>query len=155
VVAAQSHAIGDGNNYQQLNPYSTRITHNPHTTMSKDKTATNIVKAIVNKHPKLLQSIFKDRDWLWMTGDYKDFPTIRETLKDLGFRFSRKGHELEEQGVTANWYHSCSTKKGKKSKPTPKVTTTATKVSIDAAPIEKDLFSHDPDAEFAAMFPSV
>ena len=121
--------------------------------MSKDKSMKDIVLSVSKKHPRLVAKLQRDRDWLWLEGDYKDFPTVRETLKELGFRFSRKGHELDN-GDTCHWYHSCGVKSTAPRRKQHKVVTTVEPVESpnEANP---DLFAKDVKSEFAAMFPGI
>lgn len=123
--------------------------------MNSQTTMKEIVLSVGRKHPKLVAKLQRDRDWLWISGDYKDFPEIRETLKDLGFRFSRKGHEVDGLG-TCNWYHSCGTiSASKRRKPQHQVKTTVQPAAPSTDTAAPELFAQDVESEFAAMFPGV
>lgn len=123
--------------------------------MSTNNKMKSIVLAVGNKHAKLVSKLQRDRDWLWLQGDYKELPTVRETLKDLGFRFSRKGHELEG-GEVCHWYHSCGVKSSAKRSSSrmqpPTVVNSVSEVEPEQSAEPKDLYVSDADAEYAAMF---
>ncbi len=101
------------------------------------------------------KSLHRDRDWLWLEGDYREDADTRQVLKDTGFRFARKGHELDN-GDTAHWYFA-EGYRGRKRRRGPRPPPQAQRAAPQASkpqPKEAgaDLFCTDPDAEFDALF---
>lgn len=58
--------------------------------------------------PALHSDAHVDRDWVWITTDLRgdDNKERREAIKEFGFRFAMRGHDLPN-GKTAFWGHSC------------------------------------------------
>lgn len=61
---------------------------------------------LAQNHPDLLKTVEPDRDWLWVSADLRKDKATRESLKQLGFRFARKGHTTPS-GKVAFWGHCC------------------------------------------------
>lgn len=118
----------------------------------KQKHPINAVLLTLGKlNARLIKAIHRDRDWLWLKGDYREAKTTRETLKKLGFRFSKKGRELPD-GETAHWYCACLPQEGKPAQVM--VEQTPAVRPAKAAVVNPDLQVQDAVSEFAAMFPS-
>ena len=122
--------------------------------MSK-ATSLKLAAATLVKHDLAVAQLLRsDRDWLWLVGDYKEKPKTRSVLKDTGFRFSRKGHELES-GETANWYFSMkiSNRTKVKAKRAVVKATEATKAAVVRAKVDPSLLASDnPADEFEKLF---
>lgn len=60
-------------------------------------------------HPALLPSAELDRDWVWLTANLKgdEHKATRESLKQYGFIFSRRGGHKLPSGNIGTWGHSC------------------------------------------------
>ena len=57
--------------------------------------------------PRLLPHFFYDRDWLWYCGpSLKDDEEARTLLKQLGFRWAKKGHVMQDGVTIGTWSHS-------------------------------------------------
>lgn len=75
-------------------------------------------------HPALHESAVIDRAWTWLVFDLRGDHNkpARESLKEFGFRFAKKGHALPD-GRIAYWAHSgmkpLPFRKGGFKKPTP------------------------------------
>ena len=47
-----------------------------------------------------------DGDWVWVTTNLQHHPDARTALKEMGFRYAKRGHALPS-GSTGTWAHSC------------------------------------------------
>lgn len=79
------------------------------------------VEALVaTRLPHLVTGLGRDRTWVWFAGD-KPSETDRSTLKELGFSFTPRAHELPD-GRQALWFHPAGgrvLRRGKHGKPGP------------------------------------
>lgn len=82
--------------------------------MPKATTLQEAALAVVGHNKALAESLRRDRDWLWLVGDFKDDEDARAVMKEAGYRFSRKGHEIEETGEIAHWYFGLSAGTGRR-----------------------------------------
>ena len=74
------------------------------TAAKKDSIA--VLVWLQKQHPKLHVTAEIDRAWVWVTEDLRgnENKAIRDSLKDFGFRFARKGHRLPS-GKVGMWAH--------------------------------------------------
>lgn len=59
-------------------------------------------------HPQLFARAVTDRDWVWVAADLSGNQNkpIRESIKNFGFKFAKRGHALSN-GQQAFWGHAC------------------------------------------------
>ena len=75
----------------------------------KEKISQSEVLAwLKEKHPELHAKSGLDRNWVWVAYDLRgdQNKATRESIKEFGFRFAKKGHALEN-GKIAMWGHCC------------------------------------------------
>lgn len=75
------------------------------------RSADEVMEEVSERVPHILPHCFMDRDWIWvcnvdLRGEVNK-PT-RETLKEIGFRFSPGGHLMPDGTTRGTWGHSCS-----------------------------------------------
>lgn len=120
------------------------------------------VASIIQHSMDVAKNICQDREWLWLKGDYRDDPDTRKVLKDTGFRFSPKGHELES-GDIAHWYFAANIGNSRRRRRKVKARANANAAALadpDDEPtakatsrtISKNLLVEDADAEFDELF---
>jgi hypothetical protein len=119
----------------------------------KATTLKQAVATLVRHDLSVAKCLRPDRDWLWLVGDYKEAVETRAVLKDTGFRFSRKGRDLES-GETAHWYFCASLRTRVKAA---RAAAKAVKPAVKAEPAEPAvspslLVVGDPGDEFTKMF---
>lgn len=74
------------------------------------RSAAEVMTEVSERLPHLEKHMFMDRDWIWVCNinlsgaQNKD---TRETLKEIGFRFSMKGHVMQDGATVGTWSHSC------------------------------------------------
>lgn len=74
-----------------------------------------VMGQIAARLPALTPHMFLDGDWVWYCGPSlagADNKPVRETLKEIGFRFAINGHRMRDaQGndtaIMGTWGHSC------------------------------------------------
>lgn len=69
-----------------------------------------VIAALEEQTTGLLEHMYEDRDWIWYCGPAltgKANAAIRNVLKNLGFRFSPKGHLMPDGETIGTWGHSC------------------------------------------------
>ena len=124
--------------------------------MSKATTLTDAAAALIGHSAEVGSCLRRDRDWLWLVGDYKDDPETRTVLKDTGYRFSKGGHDLEESGEKAHWYFGLSANgkgrrnKAKASRAASKATGDTVKAITGSAEVNPELYGQAD--EFDNMF---
>jgi hypothetical protein len=69
-----------------------------------------VMQQVSERAPQLVPHCFLDRDWIWLCnvdlrGDANK--PAREALKQIGFRFSPKGHVMQDGVTIGTWSHSC------------------------------------------------
>lgn len=75
--------------------------------MKRDSIPTNEVLAwLAKNHPDLIDHAEIDRSWTWLAVDLRTKPEVRESLKQYGFVFAKRGHKMPS-GSTGWWGHSC------------------------------------------------
>lgn len=77
----------------------------------------DVLAWLQNTHPALHQTAAVERAWVWLTADLRGDHNkpARESIKQFGFRFAKRGHTLPD-GQIAFWAHSCSAPIGFKRK---------------------------------------
>lgn len=73
------------------------------------RTIDEVMQEVSERTPHLLQSMFLDRDWVWLCGvDLRGEhnAATREALKEIGFRFSPGGHTMPDGVTVGHWGHS-------------------------------------------------
>jgi len=128
--------------------------------MAKATTLKEAAVAVVKYSTEVTKNLRQERDWLWLTGDYKDDPDTRAVLKETGFRFSRNGHALvdkegEETGEVAHWYFAAGFKprgRGARRRVKAKRAAAAATRPTPTTPTADLLPSDNVDEEFEAMF---
>lgn len=48
----------------------------------------------------------RERDWIWIAGDFYSSPATREVMKEMGFKYKKENHVLPS-GKVAHWAHCC------------------------------------------------
>jgi hypothetical protein len=68
----------------------------------------DVLAWVASTHPALSASAHVERDWVWLAVDLRGDHNkpIRESIKEYGFRFAKRGHELGN-GQTGTWAHAC------------------------------------------------
>ena len=64
-----------------------------------------VVEWLEVHHPEL--EFEQDRHWLWLITDLRSAPAIRQSLKEFGFIFARRGGHKLPSGRLGMWGHSC------------------------------------------------
>lgn len=77
--------------------------------MSKHaKIPTSTVLAwLKDNHPALHAVAEVDRNWVWIAADLRADEATRNSIKDYGFRFARRGGHPLPSGAMGAWAHSC------------------------------------------------
>lgn len=58
-------------------------------------------------HPDLWASAKAERSWVWLVAPLQHAPKeVRESIKQYGFKFCKKGHTLP-CGLVSHWAHHC------------------------------------------------
>ena len=102
--------------------------------------------------PDVAKCLRQDREWLWLTGDYRNDPETRELLKGMGFRFASKPHELPG-GETARWFFATTgfRPEGRRRK---RAVAKVKRAANNSRPRKDLLVGDNPDEEFEALFSS-
>jgi hypothetical protein len=79
----------------------------PEPNPNRDIDAQQVATLFAKRLPHMLDGLCADRAWLWWSGP-KPSEKDRETLGEIGFRFTPEAHVCED-GRSANWYHACGT----------------------------------------------
>jgi hypothetical protein len=69
-----------------------------------------VMAEVTARVPHLVEHMFADRDWIWYCGPSlqgEHNKATREELKQIGFRFSPKGHVMQDAETRGSWSHSC------------------------------------------------
>jgi hypothetical protein len=74
-----------------------------------------VLAQVQAKLPALIPHLYRDGEWLWYCGPSlagADNKPVRETLKEIGFRFAFSGHRMrnaagEQTDIIGTWGHSC------------------------------------------------
>jgi hypothetical protein len=63
---------------------------------------------IMSTHQWLHERAEQDREWVWLAVDLRGDHNkeVRESLKEYGFRFAKRGHVLPS-GSTGTWANAC------------------------------------------------
>lgn len=71
---------------------------------------TAVLEWLQANHPALHLAAEIDRDWIWLVVDLRgeDKKAIRESIKEFGFIFARRGGHTLPSGKVGTWGHSCS-----------------------------------------------
>lgn len=70
---------------------------------------TEVLAWLQQNHPRLHKAAEIERDWVWIAADLRgdnNKPT-RESIKEYGFIFSRKGGHPLPSGKMGTWAHAC------------------------------------------------
>ena len=89
--------------------------------MEREKlTQSEVLDWLLQNHPELHKKAELDRSWIWLVVDLRgdDLKPVRESIKEFGFIFSRRGGHPLPSGNIGTWGHSCNKpiafKRGKK-----------------------------------------
>lgn len=76
--------------------------------MKKTITISEVMAQLGAKAPHLAENCYIDRDWVWYCGpSLQPKPDDRAILKELGFRWSKGGHQMPDGVTVGSWGHSC------------------------------------------------
>ena len=83
--------------------------------MKPTQQVNEVMKRVSQETPALVQHMFLDGEWVWYCGPSlagADNKALRESLKEIGFRFCFKGHPMkgpdgQVTNVKGSWGHSC------------------------------------------------
>ncbi len=69
---------------------------------------TEVLAWLQEHHPALHRDAAIERDWVWLCTDLRGDHNkpARESIKEQGFRFAKRGHALPD-GKIAYWAHAC------------------------------------------------
>lgn len=77
----------------------------------------DVLNWLAKHHPELHASAELDRAWVWLCVDLRGDHNkpVRESIKEYGFRFCKRGHAFPGN-KTGTWAHSCQQPTGYKRK---------------------------------------
>ena len=74
-----------------------------------------VLAQVQARAPAIIPHLYRDGEWVWYCGPSlagNDNKPVRETLKEIGFRFAFAGHRMRDgegnqTDVIGTWGHSC------------------------------------------------
>jgi len=74
----------------------------------KTASQTDVLAWLAEHHPALHSVAELDRSWVWLAVDLRGDHNkpVRESIKEAGFRFAKRGHALPS-GKQGSWAHHC------------------------------------------------
>lgn len=74
---------------------------------NRDLPMEEVSRLVSERLPHRAEQLEADRLWLWLPTGGKPSEEDRTILKELGFGFTMRAHQLPD-GTFAHWYHACS-----------------------------------------------